>query len=205
MASVPLRETAFDPLVSGAVVVRRLVEASARPGRPVRLEIAPLSVQPRRVQPACAALLAVLDRDARLAVMGPDAAGVREYLRFNSGARSAPPADADFVLVTGPGVPAVVGDAGMPRRAPHRRTIVWVAEAFQEVAGQPTALIVVSATEGMREHLVVSGVDAGELAVVRAENQAQAILDVWFASAEGEIVVLPAATAWFPLPARVPR
>src|SRR5919108_6107973 len=88
-AGAELRETWFDPIVAGPALSRRLLEATACPGRVISLGEIALAVPPPRLRSACALLLAVMDREATFHVLGPHADRMREYLRFNTGAHVA--------------------------------------------------------------------------------------------------------------------
>src|SRR5687768_14065630 len=101
-AGATFRETCFDPLFAGPTISRCLLDAMSRPGVVLPLGEIPLVVPPPDLRPACAVLLAVLDRDVTFHVTDPGASEIRDYLRFNSGARPAPAERADFVLVIGP-------------------------------------------------------------------------------------------------------
>jgi phosphonate C-P lyase system protein PhnH len=200
MSAAPVRETLFDPLLTGAVVVRRLRDAAARPGTRLAVGDVALTVEPRRLRPACALLLAVLDADVTLRVVGPHADEIGEYLRFNSGSRSARIEEADFVLVTGPHSGGAVSRAKRGRReGPDAgATIVYAPEALLSAGTAPgdVVLRVASLAPPAVQTLTVRGVAAEELQRLAALAEPPRGVDAWLAAADGAIVVLPRAAAW---------
>ena len=167
--TVELRETAFDPLVGAQALFRRLLEAAAHPGVVIPLGPVPLVVPPARVRPACLLLLALLDREVTFSVVGPEAETLREYLRFNTGARAAAVAAADFVFVTGSGA-----DWSAARRAGlgARRESAPVGERALSLRGL-----------GILD--VAPLVDRGDVPLG---------VDVWLAGADGHLALVPRST-----------
>lgn len=197
MASSPLREMTFDPLVGSRAIIRGLREATARPGVAVDMAIPELTVRPTRLRPACAVLLAVLGRDVSLAVVGSDAATVGEYLRFNTGARCAPVVAADFILVTRGGT----WPMAMPAERRERwRTVVLAPDGLGVAAGAPTSLILVGTGDRDTRRLAVGGITVDEFTVIRAENAHAPSIDVWLVGADDRLAVLPATASWTSLP-----
>src|SRR5215510_14324379 len=96
MVLADLRETRFDPLVTGPALFSRLVQATACPGDVVPLGDVKLDVPSPRLRSACALLLAVMDREVSFHVLGAGSGRVREYLRFNTGAHIVALGSADF-------------------------------------------------------------------------------------------------------------
>jgi phosphonate C-P lyase system protein PhnH len=198
MGVAPLRETRFDPVVAGQSVVRRLLEATANPGTVVALNGADLVVRPSRLSGACALLLAVLDNDVSVRVLGPDADTVGEYLRFNTGARSGSLDAVDFVLVTGQ-----TSDGQISRVTGRRRyldigpTLVYAPDALRPSAfeGSVTLAVAGSRVGGIRR-LRVSGIDHEELARVHALAHASMGIEVWLVSAERTVAVIPRSSLW---------
>src|SRR5262245_42136768 len=198
MGVAPLRETRFDPVVAGQSVVRRLLDATANAGTVVALNGADLVVRPSRLAGACALLLAVLDNDVSVRVLGPEADAVGEYLRFNTGAKSAPLETADFVLVTGR------TSQGQISRAARRRghlgigtPLVCAPDALRPVPFPGAAtLAVAGARVGGVHRLHVAGIDREELGRVHALGHSSAGIEVWLVSAERTIAVIPRSAIW---------
>jgi alpha-D-ribose 1-methylphosphonate 5-triphosphate synthase subunit PhnH len=198
MSVAPLRETQFDPVVAGQGVVRRLLDATANAGTVVALNGADLVVRPPRLAGACALLLAVLDNDVSVRVLGPDADAIGEYLRFNTGARSAPLDTVDFVLVTGP-----TSDGQISRVTGRRRhldmgpTIVYAPDALRAVpfTGSVTLAVAGPRVGGVRR-LHVAGLDREELGRVHALGHAATGIELWLVSAERTIAVIPRSSIW---------
>lgn len=196
MSATPLRETRFDPLVAGHAVFRRLLEATANPGAVVRLDNVDLVVQPARLAGACALLLAVLDDDVGLRVAGPQADAIAEYLRFNSGARSASLEHADFVLNTG-----ATSDGQLSRLMRNRsRSGAILVYAPATLSAQPrpgsVALALAGPTVSVIRRLSLTGIDADELDRLHALSHSPLGVDLWLASASGALVVIPRSTLW---------
>lgn len=98
-----------DPVIGSQAVFRGLLDAMARPGRPIPLAPARLLVEPSVPVPlsaeAALACLTLLDLDTCLWLDGPAAASeaLRRYLAFHCGCPIvAEPETADFALVTDP-------------------------------------------------------------------------------------------------------
>jgi alpha-D-ribose 1-methylphosphonate 5-triphosphate synthase subunit PhnH len=147
-----VREACFDPLFAGPAISRRLLDAMSRPGAVLPLGEIPLVVPPVGLRAACAVLLAVLDRDVTFHVTDPAASEIRDYLRFNTGARSVSPEQADFVLVAGQSAGAAL-DAivdTMPDRGDEGVRVVY---APSELDPQETRADVI---------LGLGGADVGE-------------------------------------------
>jgi phosphonate C-P lyase system protein PhnH len=198
MGVAPLRETRFDPVVAGQSVVRRLLEATANAGSVVALNGADLVVRPSRLAGACALLLAVLDNDVSVRVLGPDADTVGEYLRFNTGARSGPLDAVDFVLVTGR-----TSDGQISRVTGRRRhldpgpTVVYAPDALRSAAFEGSVTLAVAGPKvGGIRRLHVSGLEREELAQAHALAHASTGIDVWLVSAERTIAVIPRSSIW---------
>lgn len=198
MGVAPLRETRFDPVVAGQSVVRRLLEATANAGTVVALNGADLVVRPSRLAGACALLLAVLDNDVSVRVLGTDADTIGEYLRFNTGARSGPLEAVDFVLVTGR------TSDGQISRVPGRRrhpdigpTLVYAPDALRPAPFEGSVTLAVAGPRvGGIRRLHVGGLDREELARVHALGHASTGIEVWLVSAERTIAVIPRSSIW---------
>jgi alpha-D-ribose 1-methylphosphonate 5-triphosphate synthase subunit PhnH len=188
-----LRETTFDPLVAGQAMFRKLLEATARPGLVVSLGEIALAVPAPRLRPACALLLAVMDREVGFCVVGPGGDRVRDYLRFNTGASVTDPATADFVLVAASGSTWRGGQRGT-RETPHGGATVVLAPASLSPAraadvtlclrGPGIAGVSWLGIEGLAPHDVQPLVESGDGPGV----------DVWLAAADGHLAVIPRST-----------
>lgn len=89
-----------DPVHDAQRVFRALLAALAEPGLPRELPLRVDAAQEAGIGPALAAvLLALLDSDTGIAWQ--TSAAARDWLRFHSGARFVPEAQADFVVVDG--------------------------------------------------------------------------------------------------------
>jgi phosphonate C-P lyase system protein PhnH len=199
MSVAPLRETQFDPVVAGQGVVRRLLDATANAGTVVALNGADLVVRPPRLAGACALLLAVLDNDVSVRVLGPDADAVGEYLRFNTGARSAPLDTVDFVLVTGRTSDGQISRVAGGRRRPLDMgpTLVYAPDALRPVPFEGSVTLAVAGPRvGGIRRLHVSGIDREELGRVHALGHASPGIEVWLVSAERTIAVIPRSSIW---------
>jgi phosphonate C-P lyase system protein PhnH len=199
-AAEALRETAFDPALGGQALLRRLLEATITAGLVVPLGETGLQVPPPGLRPACALLLALLDREVTFAVIGMAARWIREYLRFNTGALIGDLEAADFVLVTGPGpserldrVKRVRGD-GFPRSA----TVVYAPASLScEPDAADARLVVVSGPGGVDEpRLNVRGIQPAELDRLAAHAGTPLGVDILLAAADGGLAVLPRSARW---------
>jgi phosphonate C-P lyase system protein PhnH len=200
MAAEVLRETAFDPAFGGPAVLRRLLDATSTPGLVVPLGETGLEVPPPGLRPACALLLALLDREVSFAAVGMAGRWIRGYLRFNTGALIADLDAADFVLVTGPGpddrldrVKRARGD-GFPRSA----TVVYAPAGLScEPDAADARLVVVTGPEGGGERrLNVRGIQPAELDRLAAHAGTPLGVDIVLAAADGGLAVLPRSARW---------
>jgi alpha-D-ribose 1-methylphosphonate 5-triphosphate synthase subunit PhnH len=197
------RETCFDPLFAGSAISRCLLDAISRPGAVLPLGEIPLVVPPPELRAACAVLLAVLDRDVTFHVTDPGAADIRDYLRFNTGARPASPEHADFVLVVGrsagPALDAIVG--ALPDRGDDGVRIVY---APTELDPPPTGAEVVlelGIANGIGERrLSLDGVAAADFRRLGARSVVSRPVDLWFASADPRLAAIPRSTWWCAAP-----
>ena len=202
VVTLALREARFDPLRSGGPLLRRLAEATARPGAVVPLGEIPITLPPPRLRSASALLLALLDRETSFHVHGTHAVGLRDYLRFNTGARASDIEDADFVLVTGAGLG---GDATrVGGRSEFSSTVIYAPLSLR--AGSPEAsglsaeddvvLLLASAGLPRRSTLFVNGVAREDFDGLRGARNG---IGIWFASLAGGLAALPPSTTWRPL------
>jgi hypothetical protein len=195
MAALPLRERGFDPVVEGPRLLERVAIATAAPGTVVTIGPFALAVRPWRLGPVSALLLSVLDSDVTVRVLGPGAETVAEYLRFNSGARSAPLEEADFVLVTGS---TSGGQVSRARRATSVRPSVVVAYApdLLAAAGHSAPVtLVVDVPNAAPRRFGVAGIAAEEFDDVLNGTEPGAIC-AWLAAGDGTLAVLPASARW---------
>jgi phosphonate C-P lyase system protein PhnH len=204
MSTVPMRETRFDPVLAGLPVFRRLLDAADRPGAVVELDEVPLVIEPPGLTSACLLLLTALDRDVSFHVAGPAAERITEYLRFNSGARSAPPEVADFVLITGATSGGQVsrvncGRGGEPGTG---ATVVYAPRTISAapIAGGVKLAVAAPNLSGVR-CLHVVGIDQDELVGLQAVGWGPLGIDVWLAAADGSLAVIPRACLWMWEPA----
>lgn len=190
-----VREASFDPLVGGATARARLRVAIARPGAPLPFGDHALAVPPPALRPACALLLSVLDRDVTFHVTGgPPAPEIREYLRFNSGARAVDPLDADFVLVlgctAGATLEAIITRGSGPAADGVR--VVYAPRTLRLGGGGDDVVLTVTSSAAEERRLWVAGMLADDLRRLGACSG----VDVWLASADGRLAVLPRRTTW---------
>lgn len=196
MSVAPLRETGFDAVVAGHCLFRRLLEATANPGAVVDLDSPTLVIQPARLAGACALLLAVLDDDVSLRVLGPQAEAIGEYLRFNTGARSAPVEAADYLLVTG------ATSAGQLHHVRNRSRPAGVTLVYAPEALSPTpipgaaSLALAGATVSSVGRLYVAGIDHEEIDRLHALAHTPPGVDLWLASGRRALAVIPRSTIW---------
>ena len=194
-ALAELRETQFDPLFAGQALFRRVLEATARPGLVVPLGDVALAVPSPRLRPACALLLAILDREVSFHVVGPAAERVREYLRFNTGAHVVGQEAADFLLVTASGSRWQGARRGT-LEAPHEgATVVCVPSRL----GCPPE--VADVTLGLQgpgisgeAQLSMQGLRADDLAPLWTRQEFPLGVDLWLAAADGHLAVIPRST-----------
>lgn len=199
MSTAALYEAAFDPVFDGQAVFRQVLEATARPGCVRRLVAPPLAVPPPRLRSACALLLALLDGEVGLHVLGPGAADVAAYLCLNTGARPAPLEEADFVLLT-------TGDSGGRVRrlkrgsleAPHDgATVVYAPDTLEAPPGPGTVRLSLSGPGiAGSARLAVGGIALGEYAALQALVDFPLGVDVWLAAADGTLAVIPRSSQW---------
>jgi hypothetical protein len=195
-AFAALRESAFDPICARHALVHGLLDATARPGSVVPVDVASLVVPPARLRLACALLLAVLDRDDSFHVLGSGAMGIRHYLRFNTGAQTSWLERANFVLVAG-------ASAGAALAQLQGRTL----DAWRDrlaIIYAPTSLAASKDAADVR--LAVNSPDASGvrtlcLAGVAAEDfdalgESRLGVDIWLASADGFLAVIPRSIRW---------
>lgn len=199
MALVDLRETGFDWVFGSQILFRRLLEATTHPGTVISAGTVPLAVPPDRLRLACATLLAILDPGVSLHVLGPDAGEIGEYLCFNTGARPADPEQADFVLVTGP---ASDGQISRVKRGtladPHEgATIVYAPEALAASFEDPCVSLFLTGPGVKGEaRLVITGIAPEELDRLRTLVDFPLGVDIWFASADCCLAVIPRSSRW---------
>jgi alpha-D-ribose 1-methylphosphonate 5-triphosphate synthase subunit PhnH len=195
MALAELRETRFDPLFAGQALFRRLLEATARPGLVVPLGEITLAVPSPRLRPACALLLAVMDREVTFHVLGPGTERLREYLRFNTGAHVNDLDAADFVLVTAPGQRWDRVRRGT-LEAPHEGATVVCAPT--SVASAPAIADVTLRLQGPgivgETRLSIQGLHGADLAPLVTRRDFPMGVDVWLAAADGCLAVIPRST-----------
>jgi alpha-D-ribose 1-methylphosphonate 5-triphosphate synthase subunit PhnH len=199
MSTAALYETAFDPIRDAQALFRQLLEATARPGRVLRMVAPPLAVPPSRLRPACALLLAALDVEVGVHVLGPGAAEVAGYLCLNTGARMAPLEEADFVLVT-------AGESGgrlfrIKRgslEAPHEgATVVYAPDTLEAPPGPGTVRLSLSGPGiAGTAPLAVAGISPAEFAGLQALADFPMGVDLWLAAADGTLAVIPRSTRW---------
>jgi alpha-D-ribose 1-methylphosphonate 5-triphosphate synthase subunit PhnH len=199
ITAASLRETCFDPLFAGQAVFRHLLEATARPGHVVSIGEIPLVVPPAPLRPACALLLALLDREVTFHVTGPGASEIRDYLHFNTGSHSTDPEDADFILVTGASAGASLARARHGTlEAPHESaTIVYTPAELGPPAEDADVILVLSGpgVPGERR-LRLRGVLGEDFERLREGRAFPLGLDLWFAAADGGLCVIPRSTHW---------
>lgn len=197
------REMCFDPLFAGSAISRCLLDAISRPGSVLPLGEIPLVVPPADLRPACAVLLAVLDRDVTFHVTDPGASEIRDYLRFNTGARPAGPEHADFVLVVGrsagAALDAIVGT--LPDRGDDGARVVYAPTALDPEETRADVILELGVAHGLGERcLSLSGVAPADFHRLSAARLTSRPLDLWFASADGRLAAIPRSTGWWPAP-----
>jgi alpha-D-ribose 1-methylphosphonate 5-triphosphate synthase subunit PhnH len=196
-AFAALRESAFDPICGRSALVRRLLDATAHPGSVVSVDGASLVVPPTRLRLACALLLAVLDRDLRFHVLGAEAADIWHYLRFNTGAQPSWIERANFVLVAGASAGEALGR--LRRRAldawRERLTIVYAPTSLAASDDAADVALAVTGPDapGVRT-LCLTGVAAEDF---DALCETRLGVDVWLASADGFLAVIPRSIRWY--------
>jgi phosphonate C-P lyase system protein PhnH len=195
MAVADLRETRFDPLFEGQALLRRLLDATARPGLVVPLGEITLAVPAPALRPACALLLAVMDREVTFHVLGPGAERVREYLRFNTGAHVTDLGAADFVLVTAPGLARDDVKLGM-LQAPHEgATVVCIPASVSSAAGIADVTLRLQGDGVVGEtRLAIQGLRECDLAPLVTRPEGRLGVDLWLAAADGCLAVIPRCT-----------
>jgi phosphonate C-P lyase system protein PhnH len=205
MSTVPMRETRFDPVTAGLPIFRRLLDAAARPGAVVELDEAPLVVEPPGLAFACLLLLTALDRDVSVHVAGPGAESVTEYLRFNTGARSAPAETADFVLITGRTSGGQISrvNGGRGGEAGTGATVVYAPRTVSPapIGGGVKLAVAAPNVSGVRR-LHVVGIDQDELVRLQALGWGPLGVDVWLAAGDGSLAVIPRSSLWMWEPAQ---
>jgi hypothetical protein len=201
-AALALREATFDPLRSSGPLLRRLAEATAHPGAVVPLGDIPITLPPPRLRSASALLLALLDRETSVHVHGTHTTSMRDYLRFNTGARASDIEDADFVLVTGGGLGRDARRVGV--RSEFSSTVIYAPLGLRagapEARGLSTdddiALLVVGVGVPRRSTLFVNGVAREDFDALRGSRHG---IGLWFASLAGGLAALPPSATWRPL------
>jgi len=196
------RETCFDPLFAGPTISRTLLDAMSRPATVLPLGEIPLVVPPPDLRPACAVLLAVLDRDVTFHVADAGASDMRDYLRFNTGAHAAAPEDADFVLVVGPtagpALDAILRAAPEPTDDGVR--LVYAPVDLDPLDSRPDLILELDDAEIYGERrLALDGLAASDFERLYACRATSRPVDLWFASPDGRLAAIPRATRWRPL------
>jgi alpha-D-ribose 1-methylphosphonate 5-triphosphate synthase subunit PhnH len=195
MVTAELRETTFDPLFAGQAMFRKLLEATARPGLVVPLGEMALAVPPPRLRPACALLLALMDREVGFCVVGSGGDRVREYLRFNTGASVTDLGAADFVLVAASGSTWSGAHPGT-LEAPHAAATVVLAPLSLSCA--PAAADVTLRLKGPgiagESRLDIQGLTASDVQPICERSDFPTGVDVWLAAADGHLAVIPRST-----------
>jgi len=178
-----IREVGFDHCLDSQALFRRLLQATARPGTLVDLRPLALTVPPGPLHPACALLLAVLDLEVALHVVGPGAARLSEYLCFNTGAWDAPIEEADFILVTARGTLAT----------PHLgATVVYTPSSLALPSDHDSLLLSLQGPGIAGEaRLSVRGIPAEEWGRLQALMDFPLGLDIWLAARDGDLAVIP--------------
>jgi alpha-D-ribose 1-methylphosphonate 5-triphosphate synthase subunit PhnH len=195
------REIGFDPLLAGPGISRSLLDAMSRPGSVVPLGQLPVAVPPADLRPACAVLLAVLDRDVTLHVTEAATSEMREYFRFNTGARCGSPRDADFVLVVGPSagpaLDAILDTA--PDAADEGVRLIYVPTELDSAHTPPDVVLELDDAESYGERrLAVRGVEAADFDRLHACRSTSRPVDLWFVSIDGWLAAIPRTTRWSP-------
>ena len=197
------RETCFDPLFAGPAISRRLLDAMSRPGAVLPLGEIPLVVPPPDLRAACAVLLAVLDRDVTFHVTDDGMSEIRDYLRFNTGARPARPEHADFVLVAGlsggAALDAIMG--ALPDRGDEGVRVLYAPTELDAHETSADVVLVLDGAAGVGERrLSLGGVAASDFHRLGAGRLTSRPVDLWFASAAGRLAAIPRSTDWWPAP-----
>ena len=189
--TVELREERFDPLLAAPDLCRRLLDATAQPGVVVEVEDLALTVPPPRLRPACALLLSRMDREVSFHVAGPHAELLRSYLRFHTRAHASALADADFVLLTAPGLSW--GDVDGARHG--GATVVSVPDRVSNslAVADVVLRLAVPGVPGERR-LAIEGLSLEDLAPLLVPRDTPRQVDVWLAAADGSLAVIPRST-----------
>jgi alpha-D-ribose 1-methylphosphonate 5-triphosphate synthase subunit PhnH len=195
MAVAELRETRFDPIFAGQALFRRLLQATACPGLVVPLGEITLALPPPGLRPACALLLAVMDREATFHVLGPGAERLREYLRFNTGAHVAHLDAADFVLVTAPGSRWAGARRLTPEVPREGATVVCAPASVSNALARTDVSLRLQGPEGVGEtRLAVHGLSGSDLVPLVGRADLLIRVDLWLAAADGCLAVIPRFT-----------
>jgi alpha-D-ribose 1-methylphosphonate 5-triphosphate synthase subunit PhnH len=176
----------LEPTVLGHAVFRALLRAMSRPGTVVSLPA------PARDRPLLRLLEALLDGEVTFHPAGLDEA-LRAEVAWSTGARTAPLAEADFLLLG-------AGSGGALRQA-RRGTLEYPdrgATAVYQVAGLAEAGgRALLRGPGIREAAAprIEGLEAGELALLREVNAEFPLgVDAVFLGPEGRLLCIPRST-----------
>jgi len=196
-ARADIRENGFDHCLDSQTLFRRLLQATARPGTLVDLRPLALTVPPGSLRPACALLLAVLDLEVSLHVVGPEAATIAEYLCFNTGAWNASIENADFILVTAPSAGDIIGRVKRGTlAAPHLGATVIYTPASLVLSADPADPTLALQGPGIagEARLPVRGMPVEEWDRLESLMDFPLGVDIWLASREGDLAVIPRST-----------
>jgi alpha-D-ribose 1-methylphosphonate 5-triphosphate synthase subunit PhnH len=186
ITTAELRETRFDPVFAVHGLLRRVLDATARPGLVVDLGELALTVPPPRLRPACALLLSLMDHEVSFHVLGPDAERIRTYLRFNTEARATMLSDADFVLVPSSGLP-------WPDAPREGATVVCVPDSL---SNSPAVADVVLHLQGPgipgERTLFVQGLRRDDLGPLLDDDGVP--IELWLAAGAGSLAVITRST-----------
>jgi phosphonate C-P lyase system protein PhnH len=192
------RELDFDPLLAGPALSRALLDATSRPGSPVPLRPVALTVPPRDLRPACAVLLAALDRDVSLHVTDAGTRELRDYLRFNTGAHGATAGHADFVLVVGPSAGRALDTIIDATRPDDPGVCLVYAPAALDAFQTPPDVVLELDDAGIygERRLALHGLDEADFRRLHAARSTSRPVDLWFVSADGWLAAIPRTTPW---------
>jgi alpha-D-ribose 1-methylphosphonate 5-triphosphate synthase subunit PhnH len=209
----------FDPVGEAQQVFRRLLNATAWPGRIERLPAT--RVAPPAPWPPAIAQIArtLLDAQVSFAVPGAVGASLSDYLVTNTGARAAPLASASYVIAGAPLAALAVSDLypGTLLEPDRGATLVLACDFVvgpTEPPGQPGvsngSLQLATAYQSAAVVLALRGRGVAERATLRVDPATAAVMeqlaergdeyplgvDLILADPAGRIASLPRTTGW---------
>jgi alpha-D-ribose 1-methylphosphonate 5-triphosphate synthase subunit PhnH len=192
-----LFEAAFNRVFDTQNVYRRMLDAIARPGKVAALPRLDICPPPGLSAYASGLAFTLLDAETTFAVLPANEAW-QDYLAVNTGARTAAPADAEFIILAGdeygPQITAARrGDLLAPERG---ATIFALVGAIDTATGGDLRLTLAGPGVDGRKTVFVTGLSVANLENILSLNQEYPLgVDCFLTDRHGRLVAMPRSTA----------